>query len=152
MTSVVNQLQVKLAACGNPTTAAVGTAFRGGGSEVFEKKVIKVDLHVVLSKSPHCVPVQVDCGGNQVLKPRDESYSDAVRLGLTPNPIDAAVARGVHSLGQEELQLYRISALHRGSGAMGGAVKVVRDNEPNQLGIHPDVWLAKGSSDRASER
>jgi hypothetical protein len=81
--------------------AAVGTAFLGGGSEVVEKRVIAVDLYVVLSESPHCVRVQVACGGNQVLEPRHESKSDAVRLGPTPNPIDAVLARGVHSLGQE---------------------------------------------------
>ena len=58
------QLQVKLAACGNPTAAAVGTVFRGGGSEVVEKRVKTVDFHVILSEGPHCVRVQVDCGGN----------------------------------------------------------------------------------------
>jgi len=68
-----------------------------------------------------------------VLEPRDENKSDAVRLGPTPNPIDAALARGVHSLGQEGWQLYRLSALHLGSGAIGGAEEVVRDNEPHQL-------------------
>ena len=68
-----------------------------------------------------------------MLEPRDESKSDAVRLVPTPNPIDAALARGVHSLGQEEWQLYRLSALHPGSGAIGGAEEVVRDNEPHQL-------------------
>ena len=140
------QLQVKLAPCGNPTAAAVGTPPSVVEARKSSRRgFIAVDLHVVLSESPHCVRVQVDCGGNQVLEPRDESKSDAVRLGPTHNPIDAALARGVHLLGQEGWQLYRLSALHPCSGAIGGAEEVVRDNEPHQLeSIQPYDSICKG--------